>query len=89
VSSYRPEKQGRRDAREGKPRYPHRSAWNQEIYNRAYDQELRRIAERPPEPEPVLTPQEWCADNGHMLDALSPADIVEAWEEYRQRREYR
>jgi hypothetical protein len=27
----------------------------------------------------------WCDQNAHMLEVLSPIDIVTAWEEYRQR----
>lgn len=31
------------------------------------------------------TIQDWCARNAHMLESLSPIDIVIAWEEYRSR----
>lgn len=49
MSTYRPYKQGKRDAREGKPRFVHQSAWNQQQYDRGYaegqKQRQQKIAE--------------------------------------------
>lgn len=33
MSGYKPRQQGRKDARQGKPRYMHQSAWNQAAYD--------------------------------------------------------
>ena len=38
MSLYNPRRQGRKDARLGKPRYLHQSAWNQEQYDKGYAQ---------------------------------------------------
>lgn len=38
MSGYKPRQQGRKDARQGKPRYMHKSAWNQEQYDNGYRQ---------------------------------------------------
>lgn len=36
MSTYKPRQQGRKDARQGKPRYMHQSAWNQTMYDDGY-----------------------------------------------------
>lgn len=38
MSAYDPRRQGRRDGRDGKPPYQHKSAWNQAAYDTGYAQ---------------------------------------------------
>jgi hypothetical protein len=66
MSTYKPHTQGRKDARQGKPRYQHASRWNQEQYDRAYDEEMaQQDREEARRPEPRLTELE-----EQMLEAL-------------------
>lgn len=43
MSTYSPHRQGRKHAREGSPRYQHKSALKQETYDRAYNEVLAKI----------------------------------------------
>lgn len=61
MSTYDPRRQGIKDARRGGPRYQHKSAYNQRIYDLAYDAEERRVESIPfpaasePDYEDLLT----------------------------------
>lgn len=75
MSTYKPRRQGRRDAREGKPRFAHKSEWNQREYDVGYAEGERELAEqqrREAAREPSLE-----EINEALLEALEK--MVAAW----------